>query len=179
MRGFIFLPMFILAAAGCRARPGLDVASPLEPNAVHEAASLAEAVAGTYAFDWLAGADLKPVLKGELTLRKDGSYVFTTPEAGSIMFRHASKRFVFLGRPRGEYDIAFDPMHRGYDPDRPVDSVHHGACVARIDLDPSNAASWLEKTEAVFFLMNNEEKKTIEFHSLVSELQNWHVSKSW
>ncbi len=179
MKSFCFLvPVFVLTAAGCKAGPELNVVRPQEPSAVYEAESLAEAVTGTYRFAWLAGADLKPVLEGKLALRKDGSYVFAADEAGSVMFRRASKRFVFMDRPRGEYSITFDPLHKGYDSDRPVDSVRNGAFVARIDMDPSNAASPLEKTQAVFYLMTNEKEKAIEFHSLVSEIQNWHVIKS-
>jgi hypothetical protein len=90
--------------------------------------------------------------------------------------RYVKDRFLFLTKPQGKYSIQYQPKLTPY---TVLENVEDREILVRINFDPEQTDINSSTPDRVFLIINRKDAKKLRFHSTISEVELWSVTKNW
>lgn len=99
------------------------------------------------------------------------------PREKLLIDRYFTNRFLFLTKPQGKYSIQYqEPTFHGY---TTLENVEEAETLLRINFDPENTDINSLTPDRVFLIRNMKDAKKLRFHSTISEVEFWSITKHW
>ena len=102
---------------------------------------------------------------------------YSDPREKLLIDRYFTNRFLFLTKPQGKYSIQYEePTFHRY---TTLENVEEAEILLRINFDPENTDINSLTPDRVFLIRNMKDGKKLRFHSTISEVESWSITKHW
>ncbi|MEG4347828.1 hypothetical protein QUB70_31810 [Microcoleus sp. A003_D6] len=98
------------------------------------------------------------------------------PREKLLIDRYFTNRFFFLTKPKGKYTIQYESKFPRY---TALENVEDNETLVRINFDPENTDINSLTPDRVFLIRNMKDAKKLRFHSTISEVEFWSITKHW